>query len=89
MQFVINGKSTEADFDLRTSLLDLLRDHLGLPGSKKGCNQGACGACTVLVDGERILSCLDLAVQYQGRSITTIDGLANESGLHPLQQSVY
>ncbi|WP_348263240.1 2Fe-2S iron-sulfur cluster-binding protein [Telmatobacter sp. DSM 110680] len=86
MQFLINGKSIEADFDVRTSLLDLLRDHLGLPGSKKGCNQGACGACTVLVDGERILSCLALAVQYQGRSITTIEGLA-DSGLHPLQQS--
>lgn len=87
MQFVINGKSIEADFDLRTSLLDLLRDHLGLPGSKKGCNQGACGACTVLVDGERILSCLALAVQYQGRSITTIEGLATDHELHPLQQA--
>lgn len=87
MQFVINGRSTEADFDSRTSLLDLLRDHLGLPGSKKGCNQGACGACTVLVDGERILSCLALAVQYQGRSITTIEGLASDHGLHPLQQA--
>ncbi len=87
MQFIINGKSIEADFDLRTSVLDLLRDHVGLPGSKKGCNQGACGACTVLVDGERILSCLALAVQYQGRSITTIEGLATESGLHPLQQA--
>jgi xanthine dehydrogenase YagT iron-sulfur-binding subunit len=87
MQFIINGKSTEAEFDPRTSLLDLLRDHLDLPGSKKGCNQGACGACTVLVDGERILSCLALAVQYQGRTITTIEGLAPESGLHPLQQA--
>ncbi len=87
MQFLINGRSTEADFDLRTSMLDLLRDHLGLPGSKKGCNQGACGACTVLVDGERILSCLALAVQYQGRSITTIEGLALDHALHPLQQA--
>ena len=77
MRFSINGKSAEVDVDPRTSLLDLLRDHLGLPGSKKGCNQGACGACTVLVDGERILSCLALAVQYQGRSITTIEGLAS------------
>ena len=66
MRFVINGETVEAEFDLRTSLLDLLRDHLDLHGSKKGCNQGACGACTVLVDGERILSCLALAVQYQG-----------------------
>lgn len=87
MHFVINGKSTEADFDTRTSLLDLLRDHLNLHGSKKGCNQGACGACTVLVDGERILSCLALAVQYQDREITTIEGLAQDGHLHPLQQA--
>jgi len=87
MQFTINGRSTVVDFDSRTSLLDLLRDHLALPGSKKGCNQGACGACTVLVDGERILSCLALAVQYQGRSITTVEGLASEDVLHPLQRA--
>jgi xanthine dehydrogenase YagT iron-sulfur-binding subunit len=86
MHFLINEKAVEAEFDLRTSLLDLLRDHLDLPGSKKGCNQGACGACTVLVDGERILSCLALAVQYQGRSITTIEGLS-EGTLHPLQRA--
>ena len=85
MHFTINGRSVEADFDLRTSLLDLLREQLALPGSKKGCNQGACGACTVLVEGERINACLALAVQYQGRSITTIEGLAGEDGLHPLQ----
>jgi xanthine dehydrogenase YagT iron-sulfur-binding subunit len=87
MQFLINGKPAEAEFDSRTSLLDLLREHLALPGSKKGCNQGACGACTVLVDGTRILSCLALAVQYQGRSITTIEGLASDNALHPLQQA--
>ena len=87
MQFVINGKAVDATFDLRTSLLDLLRDHLGLPGSKKGCDQGACGACTVLVDGERINSCLALAVQYQGRDITTVEGLRGEDGLHPLQRA--
>ena len=87
MQFRINGALTDSDFDPRTSLLDLLRDHVNLPGSKKGCNQGACGACTVLVDGERILSCLALAVQYEGRSITTIEGLATDHGLHPLQQA--
>jgi len=87
MRFLINSKPTEVDVDPRTSLLDLLRDHLGLPGSKKGCNQGACGACTVLVDGERILSCLALAVQFQGRKITTIEGLAPAHGLHPLQQA--
>ena len=87
MQFIVNGKPVEAEFDLRTSLLDLLRDHLGLPGSKKGCNQGACGACTVLVDGERINSCLALAVQYQDRAITTVEGLGDERGLHPLQRA--
>ena len=87
MQLVINGESTEVEFDSRTSLLDLLRDHLELHGSKKGCNQGACGACTVLVDGERILSCMALAVQYQGRSVTTIEGLASDGTLHPLQQA--
>jgi xanthine dehydrogenase YagT iron-sulfur-binding subunit len=87
VHFTINDKSIELDVDPRTSLLDLLRDHLQLHGSKKGCNQGACGACTVLVDGERILSCLALAVQYQDRAITTVEGLAAEDGLHPLQQA--
>ena len=87
MQFTINGQPVEAAFDLRTSLLDLLREHLGMTGSKKGCNQGACGACTVLVDGERINACLALAVQYQGRSITTVEGLADADGLHPLQRA--
>ena len=87
MHFTINGLAVEAAFDTRTSLLDLLRDHLGLTGSKKGCNQGACGACTVLVDGERINSCLALAVQYQGRSITTVEGLATDGNLHPLQRA--
>ena len=85
MQFTINGQSVELDFDLRTSLLDLLRDHLHLSGTKKGCNQGACGACTVLVDGERINSCFALAVQYEGRAITTIEGLGTAEALHPLQ----
>ncbi len=87
MQFTVNGQRVEAAFDLRTSLLDLLRDHLGLTGSKKGCNQGACGACTVLVDGIRINSCLALAVQYQGRSITTVEGLSADGELHPLQRA--
>jgi xanthine dehydrogenase YagT iron-sulfur-binding subunit len=88
MQFVINGKPTSVEADSRTSLLDLLRDHVHLFGAKKGCNQGACGACTVLVDGgQRILSCLALAVQYEGREITTIEGLADEHGLHPLQDA--
>ena len=87
MRFIINGQETDADVDLRTSVLDLLREHVGLPGSKKGCNQGACGACTVLVDGTRIVSCLALAVQYEGRSITTIEGLSQNGALHPLQQA--
>ncbi len=87
MRFTINGKAVETEVDVRTSLLDLLRDHLGLTGSKKGCDQGACGACTVLVDGTRINSCLALAVQYQGRSITTVEGLADGDTLHPLQRA--
>ena len=87
MHFVVNGQTVDTDVDLRTSVLDLLRDHLSLPGSKKGCNQGACGACTVLVDGTRIVSCLALAVQYEGRSITTVEGLAHGDELHPLQQA--
>jgi xanthine dehydrogenase YagT iron-sulfur-binding subunit len=85
MRFVINQESIEVDIDLRMSLLDLLREELGLRGTKKGCNQGACGACTVLVDGERIVSCLALAVQYQGRQVTTIEGLSTVADLHPLQ----
>jgi xanthine dehydrogenase YagT iron-sulfur-binding subunit len=76
----VNGSDTRVDVEPRVSLLDLLRDRLGLTGTKKGCNQGACGACTVLVDGERINSCLALAVQYDGREITTIEGID-----HPLQ----
>lgn len=87
MRFTINGKAVETEVDVRTSLLDLLRDHLGLTGSKKGCDQGACGACTVLVDGTRINSCLALAVQYQDRSITTVEGLADGDTLHPLQRA--
>ena len=87
MNFIINGRSLSVEVDLRTSLLDLLREHLGLTGSKKGCDQGACGACTVLADGERINSCLALAVQYQGRSITTVEGLAQGADLHPLQRA--
>jgi xanthine dehydrogenase YagT iron-sulfur-binding subunit len=85
MDFNINGRTIQADVDFRTSLLDLLRDHLGLTGAKKGCDQGACGACTVLVDGQRIVSCLALAVQYQGRDIVTVEGLADGEALHPLQ----
>ena len=87
MHFEINGRAFDAEVDIRTSILDLVRDHLGLTGTKKGCNQGACGACTVLVDGERINSCLALAIQYEGRSITTIEGLGTNGSLHPLQEA--
>lgn len=85
MSLIVNGSEVSAPADPRTSLLDYLREELHLTGSKKGCNQGACGACTVLVDGERVLSCLTLAVQVQGREVTTIEGLADADGLHPLQ----
>ena len=87
MPIIINGREVPVPADARVSLLDFVREQLGLYGTKKGCNQGACGACTVLVDGERILSCLALAVQYDGREVTTIEGLANDGALHPLQQA--
>lgn len=83
----VNGTQVAPPADYRTSLLDHCREHLHLSGPKKGCNQGACGACTVLADGERILSCLALAIQYQGREITTIEGLGHVDSLHPLQQA--
>src|SRR5689334_21991708 len=87
MSITVNGNQVALPEDPRVSLLDLLREGLHLHGTKKGCNQGACGACTVLVDGERILSCLSLAVQFDGRSVTTIEGLGNPQSLHPLQQA--
>jgi xanthine dehydrogenase YagT iron-sulfur-binding subunit len=87
MNFTINEHSYEVELDNRTSLLDLLRDHLELTGTKKGCDQGACGACTVLVEGERINSCLALAVQYQGRAITTIEGIGTAGEMHALQRA--
>jgi xanthine dehydrogenase YagT iron-sulfur-binding subunit len=83
----VNGAERSLTIEPRVSLLDALRDHLGLPGTKKGCDQGACGACTVLVDGERINSCLTLAIQYQGREIVTIEGLAKSGDLHPMQRA--
>jgi xanthine dehydrogenase YagT iron-sulfur-binding subunit len=90
MPITVNGSAVPLPDDPRVSLLDLLRDRLGLTGTKKGCNQGACGACTVLVDGRRIVSCLALAVQYDGAVVTTVEGLAVEgladaATLHPLQ----
>ena len=83
----VNGIDYKLQLEARVSLLDALRENIGLTGTKKGCNQGACGACTVLVDGERINSCFALAIQYEGRGITTIEGLANADGLHPLQNA--
>ena len=87
MAIRINGTDVPSPADARVSLLDLLRDDLHRTGTKVGCNQGACGACTVLVDGERVLSCLTLAVQVDGRSVTTIEGLRGEGGPHPLQSA--
>jgi xanthine dehydrogenase YagT iron-sulfur-binding subunit len=81
----INGSEHSLRLDPRTTLLDALREHLGLTGTKKGCDLGQCGACTVLVDGRRINACLTLAVMQQGKDITTIEGLAQHGALHPLQ----
>jgi xanthine dehydrogenase YagT iron-sulfur-binding subunit len=83
----INGEDREIEVDNRTSLLDMLRERAGLSGTKKGCDQGACGACTVLVNGQRVVSCLSLAVMHDGADITTIEGLERNGRLHPLQQA--
>ena len=83
----VNGTKHALTLDPRSSLLDVLRDRLNLTGTKKGCDQGQCGACTVLVDGRRVLSCLTLAVTKDGASITSIEGLATDGRLHPLQQA--
>ncbi len=87
VHLTINGVRHTVTVDNRTSLLDLLREHLDLTGSKKGCNAGACGACTVLVDGHRVNSCLILAVRLGGVEVTTIEGLADGDRLHPLQKA--
>src|SRR3954454_22983625 len=81
----VNGSARRLRLDSRVTLLDALRDGLHLTGTKKGCDQGACGACTVLVDGNRVVSCLTLAAQCEGREVTTIEGLAGDDGLHPVQ----
>jgi len=81
----VNGQARELRVEPRVSLLDALREHLGLTGSKKGCDQGTCGACTVWVGGRRVLACLTLAVGCEGREVTTIEGLAADGQLHPMQ----
>nr|WP_019859417.1 (2Fe-2S)-binding protein [Mesorhizobium loti] len=81
----INGQHHELQLEPRVTLLDALRERLGLTGTKKGCDHGQCGACTVHIDGERVLACLTLAAQADGRAITTIEGLAREGELHPVQ----
>ena len=81
----VNGQRYEMALDTRTTLLDMLREHLRLTGTKKGCDQGQCGACTVIVDGRRINSCLSLAVMHEGADVTTIEGLGTPEKLHPLQ----
>jgi len=83
----INGADKELEVDNRTSLLDMLRERAGLTGTKKGCDQGACGACTVLLDGKRVNSCLTLAVMHDGAEVRTIEGVAENGRLHPLQQA--
>lgn len=83
----VNGHDHQLAVDARTTLLDLLREHLALTGTKKGCDHGQCGACTVLLDGRRVVSCLTLALSVQGRAVTTIEGLAKDGELHPMQQA--
>ena len=83
----INGKSERLQVDARVTLLDALRDRLGLTGTKKGCDQGACGACTVLLDGRRVLSCLTLAAKCDGREVVTIEGLTSNGVRHPVQEA--
>ncbi|WP_422003276.1 aldehyde dehydrogenase iron-sulfur subunit PaoA [Reyranella sp.] len=85
VSFRVNGEDRRLELDMRTTLLDALREHLRLTGSKKGCDHGQCGACTVIVDGRRINSCLSLAVMHDGEEITTIEGLGQPGSLHPMQ----
>jgi xanthine dehydrogenase YagT iron-sulfur-binding subunit len=88
MRLRVNGRDHRVPLDVRSSLLDALRENLALTGTKKGCDHGQCGACTVLMDGKRVLSCLTLAAAAQGHEITTIEGLASADGtLHPMQQA--
>jgi xanthine dehydrogenase YagT iron-sulfur-binding subunit len=86
-KLTVNGRPSVLSLDTRVTLLDALRDHLGLVGTKKGCDQGACGACTVHVNGKRVLSCLTLAAQCEGHAVTTIEGLARPGKTHPMQEA--
>ncbi|MDO4264311.1 MAG: 2Fe-2S iron-sulfur cluster-binding protein [Deinococcus sp.] len=85
VELTVNGQHKSLDLDPRVSLLDALREHLGLTGTKKGCDHGQCGACTVLVGGQRLNSCLSLAVMHDGDEVTTIEGLGTPDDLHPMQ----
>jgi xanthine dehydrogenase YagT iron-sulfur-binding subunit len=85
LTLTVNGEARDLDLDTRTTLLDALREHLHLTGTKKGCDHGQCGACTVMVEGRRVNSCLTLAVMHDGDSITTIEGLGRPDDLHPMQ----
>jgi 2Fe-2S iron-sulfur cluster protein len=85
LAFTVNGHERHLDLDPRTSLLDALREHLHLTGTKKGCDHGQCGACTVLINGRRINSCLTLAVMHEGDDVVTIEGLGSPGALHPMQ----
>jgi xanthine dehydrogenase YagT iron-sulfur-binding subunit len=87
VKFKVNGIAHSADLEPRVTLLDYLHDRLALSGTRKGCNEGACGTCTVLIDGKRMNACLTLAVQCEGREVTTIEGLARDGALHPVQQA--
>ncbi|GAA2765867.1 (2Fe-2S)-binding protein [Streptomyces paradoxus] len=87
LSLIVNGERLKLAVDPRSSLLDTLRDEVGVTGPKKGCNQGACGACTVLLDGRRVLSCLTFAVLHDGQEVTTVEGLADGDRLHPVQQA--
>jgi xanthine dehydrogenase YagT iron-sulfur-binding subunit len=87
VDLTVNGHKRKLRLDSSVTLLDALREHLDMAGTKKGCDQGACGACTVLLDGRRVVSCLVLAAQCDGREVTTIEGLAPDGDLHPVQQA--
>jgi len=88
VRLTVNGRGYTLELDPRESLLDVLRERLHLTGTKKGCDQGACGACTVHIEGRRVLSCLTLAARCEGKQVTTIEGVAEDAELHPLQRAM-